>query len=793
MAVVVCWLVFPVVFGLVCLGCGLALEAAAGMRLPRQLVLPAGLAVTVVIAQFTTWSSATAALTTPAVLLAAVAGIAMRPPWRTSWRALRWPLAAAVGVYAVFAAPVVLSGQATFAGYIKLDDTATWFALTDRVMGHGRDLSDLPVSTYFVVLRSYLGGGYPVGAFLPLGVGHQLVGQDIAWIFQPYMAFLAAMISLCLFWLVRGTIGSSRMAALAAFAAPQAALLYGYALWGGVKEMAVTALVALTAALAADASREARTGRQVLPLAAATAAGLSTMSAGAALWLGPLLLGSLVVTHRYQRRDVPVRQVVAFAPFALALSAPAIAAASSFVSPSAKHTLTASSELGNLGQPLKPLQALGIWPTADFRMDPTDPALAHVLMTVLVGCGLLGLMLAWRRRSWELPLFVLGVLVGLVVVVHFGSPWVDGKALATASPAFVLAGMAGAGALLSRGRRVESAVLCAAILGGVLWSNALAYRGVSLAPRPQLAELERIGHRIAGQGPTLMTDYEPYGVRHFLRAAAPEGASEFRWRPDLLRDGSQLEKGQSADLDRFALSTVLTYRTLVVHRSPVESRPPAGYRLAWHGNYYEEWQRSATTPPIVNHLSLGGAQSPGAVPPCANVLAMASQVPSGGSLAAVIRQRPTVIPLVTNHMPTGWVASAGVAGSVLPGKPGSIDLGAIVPRSGVYSLWLGGSFSPLLRVYVDGRLVASRRNALEWEEYQRLGRVSLSAGTVHDVRLVYDGADLHPGSADTPSPIGPLVLAQQLDDAPVTYVAPTAARSLCGKYLDWVEALGPAS
>ena len=65
--------------------------------------------------------------------------------------------------------------------------------------------------------------------------------------------------------------------------------------------------------------------------------------------------------------------------------------------------------------------------------------------------------------------------------------------------------------------------------------GALAYRDVNLAPRDQLAELETIGHRIAGQGPTLMTEYQPYGVRHFLRDADPEAASELRRRQVPLR------------------------------------------------------------------------------------------------------------------------------------------------------------------------------------------------------------------------------------------------------------------
>ena len=83
-----------------------------------------------------------------------------------------------------------LSGEATFAGYIKLDDTATWLALTDRVMEHGRSLDGLAPSTYEATLAFNLADGYPVGVFLPLGVGGALLGEDIAWLVQPYMALL---------------------------------------------------------------------------------------------------------------------------------------------------------------------------------------------------------------------------------------------------------------------------------------------------------------------------------------------------------------------------------------------------------------------------------------------------------------------------------------------------------------------------------------------------------------------------------------------------------------------------
>jgi hypothetical protein len=41
-----------------------------------------------------------------------------------------------------------------------------------------------------------------------------------------------------------------------------------------------------------------------------------------------------------------------------------------------------------------------------------------------------------------------------------------------------------------------------------------------------------------------------------------------------------------------------------------------------------------------------------------------------------------------------------------------------------------------------------------------------------------------------PFPVGPLLLGTGGDDRPIVYVAPGAARSLCGRRLDWVESLG---
>ena len=77
-------------------------------------------------------------------------------------------LVAALGVLLVYGAPVILSGEATFLGYVRLDDTATWLGFVDQLFAHGRNLSSLSdQSTYWLLLNTNLtSAGYPAGAFM---------------------------------------------------------------------------------------------------------------------------------------------------------------------------------------------------------------------------------------------------------------------------------------------------------------------------------------------------------------------------------------------------------------------------------------------------------------------------------------------------------------------------------------------------------------------------------------------------------------------------------------------------
>jgi hypothetical protein len=791
MSLVIAWVAFPLILALVCLGCGLLVDHVVGATIRGALLLPTGFAVLIVVASLATMSSVTATLATPLVVGCAIVGLGLTAPWRGR-RPGVWAIAA-IAVFAVYAAPTVLSGQATFDGYISLDDTSTWLAITDQVMQHGRSLAGLQPSTYEAALNSYIAqSGYPAGSFLPLGVGGKLVGQDIAWLFQPTIAFAGAMLALCVYALLHDIVASPRLRALAAFIAAQPALLYGYGLWSGIKEITSATLIALFAAQLAVVAQLPRDTRRrhaiamVLPLSVTIAAELDAVTAGGFAWLAPALAAAAVIAIRVDLRTFAFR-AGALVVGSAALAIPALVLAGTFYdSETAGSSLTSEAQIGNLFHPLSYLQVLGIWPAGDFRVDPSGRNLgaSYVLMAVLCLAAAFGFWWAWRRRGWGLLLYAGTLAVGCVVLIPQGSPWVAGKALATASPAILLAGMAGAGAIFERGRRVEAAVLALAIGGGVMWSNVLAYHGVWLAPRPQLAELATIGDRFGGDGPTLMTEYQPYGVRHFLRGMDPEATSELRTRVDPLLDGQPLGKGEYADLDQFQLDGVEAYRSLVLRRSPTESRPPSNYQRVWTGHYYEVWQQVGSASSIVKHLPLGTASQPGGVARCSSVLQMAQ---GATELLAVPRAPVIYVNLAAALHPPTWTANG--VGAVLPTGGGTVETNIKVPVAATYSLWLAGSFRDDINISVDGSHVASQRYMLNNAgQYTPFGSLFLKAGS-HQIILDYSGPNLLPGSGGPQFPFGPLALSRDTDDGSVLSVAPAQARTLCGRNLDWIESI----
>ncbi len=755
------WVVFPAVLALLCAGSGAVVGRAAGIRLPLPVLLPVGYALVVVVAGLLVWVPHGAVLATPVVTTIAAMGLVLaivRRPTLPSMRSLV-PLAVAGFTFLAYGASVLATGTPTYAGYVSLDDSATWFALTDRVLESGRSLDGLAPSSYEATLDANLGGGYPVGALLPFGIAARLSGVDLAWAFQPYLCFLAALLALGLYALADRVVARPAVSAAIAIVAAQPALLYAFGLWAGVKELAAAALVPL----ACLAARDARTFRTASFAGIAVGALVGVLSAGGAVWL----LGAGAIGLTLAARERRWAALGGFAVAAAVAALPALETASTFFTGSTREVLGSATELGNLAGPLDPLQLAGIWPAGDFRTAPDARPLTVALVALVAALAVLGVGIGWRRRAWPVLAYVTTAAVGVTAIAVFGSPWVDAKAMATASPAVLLTAGLGCVGLARRMHPAAGMVAGAAVAAGVLWSNALAYGDVWLAPYDQLAELERIGDRFAGEGPALMTEYQPVGVRHFLRRLDPEGTSELRRRPIPLLDGSLLEKGRSVDLDEHRFEGVSVYRTLVLRRSPVASRPPSPYALAWQGRWYEVWQRGEPPAPDVStHTGLGTWSSPASPAPCDAVLGLAA---GGGTIGTVARPS-LVLPLA--------VPADGTATTFA------------LPRSTRVRVWLGGSVLTRVRARIDGRPAGSHGYHLGRDgQYLALGETELRQGT-HRLELAFDDPGAAPGTHASAQPVGPIVIEELPARRTVVAVEAPRTNELCGLALDWLERWG---
>ncbi len=819
LSLIVSWVLFPLVLAAVGAGWGVLVERLAGVR-AGVLLVPLGLAAALVVASLLTAWSAIAPAAVPVVGVGAVAGLAIG--WPSRGRITKWPAFAALGALLIYAAPVLLSGSATFAGYVRLDDTATWLGITDHVMSHGRSLSDLPPSTYSLLIGSYVANSYPLGGFMLLGVGHGLTGIDSAWIFQPYLACCGAAVALGVYALVEPLVESPRLRALVAFLGAQPALLYGYSLWGGIKELTAAFLLVLGAALVARVLvKRPENPRGLLAVAVAAAGLIVTLGAGAAAWVVPTFLGVVVVWvwRAHQARLWRVaRDIGLLAVMTAVLALPMWVVLSSFLKGDSNlySGQSTSENLGNLIQPLSGWQLAGIWPVGDFRLRA--PTLSSALLICLVVLtAAVAIWLTVRRRQFGIIAYVGVALVGCAVLYLVGStPWVLGKALAVSSPALLTAALAG-GALLLTWRRPVGVLVLLALGGGVLWSNALAYHDVLLAPRSRLAELQHIGVLVAGQGPTLIGDYEVYADRHFLRGGAPVEPAEYRSVTLPLRSGAILTKSAWADLDSFAPATLEPYRSIVIARSPAQSRPPSLYSLVWRGRYYELWQRPARARArLLSHIPYGesnklpycgvaqnrpGVQAPlcsanpAATPPCAQIEHLgATAAREHAELVAYQRPQPIVARGDQTRWPAPWVHD-GASRTLWPNTPGTAVAQINVYGNQHYELWLGGSFSRGFEVSVDGHFLGRVKDELlSIGGYAPVADVFLTPG-IHVFALTYPHSDLTPGSGDNQQTSLSAISLQPLNRPRTSLLtaAPARVRSLCGRSLDWIEIVAPGA
>ena len=414
-----------------------------------------------------------------------------------------------------------LSGQASVLGYIKLDDSAIWLGLIAHVMEHGRDIAwRAAVDLAQLDLVNWLGNGLPgrvVHARRGRGEADRpgLRQRLPAGASAGYVAVLA--LGLCRARARPGRRG--RTGGGGAVVAAQASLFAGYVAVGvdqGGRCRGAAPPVAIGVAAACGRCR----WRRCWP-----AALLDTYGVGGVIWAGRARRPGRAAGRRGGRRRRRGWRWRPFGDGARSCSPSRPSRRSPCWAIDAEQTLRAGrrpnqEDLGKLFAPLNALQGAGT--VAGGRLPHARrPALASPCPR-------------WRSRAsrWRAPPSSSPSASGAGRCrswcssrgrrggrdARAAAPWIDAKVLAITAPCPAGRGGGGAGA-----RRLPVPASAASRCGGACGRRWLVARDVYVAPRDVLTELRGLGRQLAGQGPTLVLNYEGYGTRYLLGPAAGRG------------------------------------------------------------------------------------------------------------------------------------------------------------------------------------------------------------------------------------------------------------------------------
>jgi hypothetical protein len=427
----------------------------------------------------------------------------------------------------------------------------------------------------------------------------------------------------------------------------------------------------------------------------------------------------------------------------------------------------------------------GTWLTGHYAFPPVGAALGATDAIVAIS-ALAAVAGAWhlvRTRRYGVVSW-LGVMVALCVgLTRSGAVWAHAKVLVLSSPVFVLLAFGGVAALCSAGRRRAALALAVTVAAGVVVSDVIQYHDTDLAPTGRYQELASINTRFAGHGPTLFTDFDEYAL-YELRGL-DVGGPDFIY-PPLRLVGIDAGHGGQINLGHGPETALLRYPLIVTRRDPLAVRPPAAYRLAWQGAYYDVWaRRRGALAPIARFASLG-------VHPvrCGRVRATAWTLRRRGGRLFAAPVAPAVrVNLRRARAPRAWRSAAPWLTLV---SPGSLTATIVLPHAGVWELWLQGEFMPAIAVRIDGRTAGDVQGAVGGDlvvpNTAAPIRVRLRAGR-HRLEITRGGPGLGPGDGGSAVLSAVFLTPAGQPEHPLLAVPASRWRALCGHRLRWVEAV----
>lgn len=556
---------------------GLAALVLCGRREPSWMAAPVGLATLLAVAGISANAApgaapvaiALAALTAAAAALL----VARRPPGLG--RFLAGGLPAAILATLVASLPFIAAGRVGILGVGLVNDDMASHLLMASWLAEG--FRPEPV---------LIDQGYPLGPHaLVAGVGEAFGVRPID-AFAGLTLAIPALLALLAYGALERLHPAWRTLAAAATALPY--LLAAYLAQEAFKEPIMALLLLAFALWLPRVERE----RDAIVLGLLAAGTVYVYSFPGLAWLaGAALAWGAIELARGRRIGRPAAAAAGVAAgVALLLAAPDLDRLRDFADFRALDPDRANEGgLGNLRGHISPLEALGIWPTSEFRLSAGAGGLPAVAFYAGAALALLALALGlprWiRTHGWAVPAALAAALAVYLGARGLGTVYTAAKALAVASPLIMLIALGG----LLGDRAGYRRLLAAAVLVGVALSSFLVLRQAPVGPEDHMDELAEIRPVVEGE-PVLFLGRDNF-VLYSLRGSRPFTHVRNFYDPYFVRPNFELrEVASKFDFDAVTADTLARFPYVITTRAAYGSGPPIGYEPAVETDSYVLWR-----------------------------------------------------------------------------------------------------------------------------------------------------------------------------------------------------------
>jgi hypothetical protein len=508
---------------------------------------------------------------------------------------------------AVVPAPASHPALALAAGALALLVASVPFIANERVgiLGVGLVNDDM---AYHLLIADWLNTrvgempvlihqGYPVGPHALVAGLSEALGTGLVEAFAGLTLAIPALTALVAFEALRGVRPAARVAAAVLVAMPY--LVAAYLGQEAFKEP-IEALFLVSFALLLPAATSAR---RAVPLGVIAAGATYTYSFPGLFWLAAaaaIYVAIQLVRRAPGSRTASLLVGAAAVGVVAILTAPEWTRMIDFGGFRAFRTSNLSGGLGNLRHQLSPLEALGIWPTSEFRLaasDSSHPAAFWAGAAIAAAAVVVALPRWVKRHGAAIPAALAAAILAYVGALLFGTVYTSAKALAIAAPLVALVAFGG---LLGSDRPARrtwiTTGLAIALAAGMAGSSFLVLRQAPVAPTDhadQLAELRPLvqGQEVLFLGRDNFISYE-------LRGATPFTAVRNFYDPNYVKPNLRLhDVFRKFDFDSVRPETLDRFPFVITTRAAYASGPPPDFEPVRETADFVLWKRSGVVGP----------------------------------------------------------------------------------------------------------------------------------------------------------------------------------------------------